>query len=413
MPTGSDEEGEVVFLSPDESPPKDQGASPQLRRSNRKRKSVTVQDMSKGSSSKKKKNSPVKRVIASPKGQTNNEENMPKVTRTPPKSGEGGTTGGQDVAALLLAMEERLSSKLDANKKAINEAVKLSKLNSDALDALEEKVDASDEILKETLARVEAQEDRVLARVEEQVREIVKEQLRAAGFDTQLSAGDLSTIQTRTQNTGSYAEAAAKAPNATATSQNQDRDQKREGKFWQCRRSLRLWPVPKADENGVKEFLKEKLAMDETFLNEDMGHLVVKRHMERRQRNKDEVCVEFETKQIRDMVKAQGPNLANYREEAGMRLQIPDNLQKDFKALMAVAYDMKKTNKEVRRNVKFDEEGLGLFMDIQTEKDGDWKRIRPQQAYKALGARATSRGGPAEMEEDGIRTLLETADDDE
>ena len=50
------EEGdEVVFLSPDESPPKkqpdDQGASPTLRRSNRKRKSVTVPpaEMSKGS----------------------------------------------------------------------------------------------------------------------------------------------------------------------------------------------------------------------------------------------------------------------------------------------------------------------------------------------------------------------------
>ena len=56
MPTGSEEEGDLVFLSPDESPPKDQGASPQLRRSSRKRKSVqVVQDMSKGSSSKKKK----------------------------------------------------------------------------------------------------------------------------------------------------------------------------------------------------------------------------------------------------------------------------------------------------------------------------------------------------------------------
>ena len=61
MPTVSEEEGDdVVFLSPEESPPgekdQDQGASPVLRHSNRKRKSVTTVGaaMTKGSGSKKK-----------------------------------------------------------------------------------------------------------------------------------------------------------------------------------------------------------------------------------------------------------------------------------------------------------------------------------------------------------------------
>ena len=164
MPTSEEEEGEdLVFLSPEESPAKkdeDQGASPVLRRSNRKRKSVSAaQDMSKNSSSKKKK--------CSPKG--TEPKTMPKVTRTPVRNPDTPESGGpkeaeadkppSDFAALLAAMEARLSSKLDANKRAVNEAVKMSKLNSDALDALEEKVDATDEILKEALARVEAQEE--------------------------------------------------------------------------------------------------------------------------------------------------------------------------------------------------------------------------------------------------------------
>ena len=68
-------------------------------------------------------------------------------------------------------------------------------------------MDATDEILKEALARVEAQEERVLARVETQVKEMVREQLRAAGFDSQLTAGDLSTVQP--SGAGSYAAAAA------------------------------------------------------------------------------------------------------------------------------------------------------------------------------------------------------------
>ena len=183
-----------------------------------------------------------------------------------------------------------------------------------------------------------------------------------------------------------------------------DKDQRREVKFWECRRSLRLWPVPEATEAGVKKFLSEKLAMNESFTEEDMGPITVKRNIEKKPKNKNEVCVIFDTKQVRDTFKAQGPNLANYREEAGMRLQIPDNLQKDFKALMSMAYELKQKNKELRRNIKFDEENLGLFMDVQTEKEGDWKRIRPGQAYKHLAAR--KKAGPDEMNDDEIASLL-------
>ena len=262
MPVGSEEE-DLVFLSPDESPTKreeDQGASPQLRRSNRKRKSVlVVQDMQKASGTKKKKCSPSKQ---------NPESNMPKTSRTPPKTNNE-KDKGTDVAALLAAMEARLSTKLDANKKAVNEAVKLSKLNSDALDALEEKVDATDEILNETLARVEAQEERVLVRMEQQVKEMVKEQLKAAGFDSQLSAGDLSTIGREENESGSRTYASATAGGSGIPTQ-QTKTQRQEAKFWECRRSLRLWPVPSTDglHAGLKDFLKNKLALDDSFIEQ-------------------------------------------------------------------------------------------------------------------------------------------------
>ena len=316
MPTSEEEGNDVVFLSPDESPAKseDQGASSVFKRSNRKRKSVSAaQDMSKGSSSKKKKCSP---------GKT-----MPKVTRTPvrgsdppeqadpeeasaaekPPSEKSLEKPPSDFAALLMAMETRLSSKLDANKKAVNEAIKMSKLNSDALDALEEKVEATDEMLKETLGRVEAQEERVLAKVEEQVKNMVREQLKEAGFDTQFSAGGLSTIaSTRQRNElpqdgstpGSYAEVAA-AP-AGPSSAGLTKDQRQEIKFLECRRSLRLWPVPDPTNLGLRTFLKDKLKLDDDFIEEDLGHVLIKRSVERRPKNKNEVCVTFESKEIRD-----------------------------------------------------------------------------------------------------------------
>ena len=148
-------------------------------------------------------------------------------------------------------------------------------------------------------------------------------------------------------------------------------ERRKEAKYWECRRSLRLWPVQNSSLDGLKEFLTEKLMMDKQFVDEDLGEVRIRRNIERRPKYKDEVCVTFESKEIRDAIKAKGPALANFREEAGMRLQIPDMLQKDFKALMSVAYDMKRTNKELKRNVKFDEESMGLFMDLQTRKEGE------------------------------------------
>ena len=412
---GRDSENEVVFLTPDEdeAPVKkgtevDQGASPVLRRSTRKRKSVTVvQDMSKGSGSKKKK-------CSSPKAASPGKD-MPKLPRTPQAGAEAahpeherGQDKPTDVAALLLAMEARITSKLDATKKAVNEAVSLSKLNSDALDALEEKVDANDEVLRETLARVEKQEERVLQKVETQVREMVRDQLKAAGFDSQLSAGDLSTVvDSGSSSSSSYANvlAASRSSGRSDLEARPTKEDRREAKFWECRRSLRLWPVTDPTVKGLKTFLKEKLSMEDSFVEEDLGGVTVKKCLDKRSKEKKEVLVVFEEKQVRDAVKAQGPSLSGFKDEAGMRLQVPDHLQKDFQALMSLAFELKQKNPGLRRNVKFDEETCGLFMDFQTTNNGNWRRIRPEQAKKLTKTKADRAVG-MEVEEDELRSLL-------
>lgn len=158
-----------------------------------------------------------------------------------------------------------------------------------------------------------------------------------------------------------------------------------------------MWPVIEPTREGLYAFLKDKLKLDQDFVDNDMGQVTIKKNIERKPKNKFEVCVTFESKQIRDVVKAQGHNLAGFRDEAGMRLQIPDYLQKDFHALMSVAYNLKKSNKDLRRNMD----------DIQTVTDGDWRRIRPQQAYKALGTRTRKRSGaPTEIDDEEILSLL-------
>ena len=52
-----------------------------------------------------------------------------------------------------------------------------------------------------------------------------------------------------------------------------------------------------------------------------------------------------------------------------MRLHVPDHLQKWFQALMNLSYDLKKKRPDLKRNVKFDEDRLDMFMDIQIERD--------------------------------------------
>ena len=48
------------------------------------------------------------------------------------------------------------------------------------------------------------------------------------------------------------------------------------------------------------------------------------------------------------------------------------------------SYNLKKKHLDLRRNVKFDEQDLGLFMDLQTEREGPWRLVKPEQARKVV-----------------------------
>ena len=102
-----EEEEDTVFQSPEWDPDstgQDHGASSQLRRSARKQKSTAGDDcLLKGSSSKKKKASQCK---------------MPTTARSPPKTQKDQQNSGQSFETLLLAMEGRLSAKLEKASEA-------------------------------------------------------------------------------------------------------------------------------------------------------------------------------------------------------------------------------------------------------------------------------------------------------
>ena len=131
--------------------------------------------------------------------------------------------------------------------------------------------------------------------------------------------------------------------------------------------------------------------MDRTFIEEDLGQVVLTKVREPKNKNKDEFVVLFESKQVRDEIKAAASNLANHRETAGMKLHVPDHLQKEFQSLMNLSYDLKKKHPALKRNIKFDEDDGGLFMDLQSEEGAEWRRVKPSQAQAANKRRGTGR----------------------
>ena len=118
-------------------------------------------------------------------------------------------------------MEGRLAAKLEKASEASREAAHQAKLNSEGLEQLESRVDANEgclmtalqETKKRILSKVQAQMQEI---VQGQVKEMVSEQLSAAGFDQNLSAGDLSirksAVLARSGYDSSYAGVAASGP---------------------------------------------------------------------------------------------------------------------------------------------------------------------------------------------------------
>ena len=388
----NENEAELVFLSPEEEPPRpkttqvqaDQGASPVLRRSNRKRKSTAAysdSEMSRNSGSKKKKGSSPEVNKTMPKiPRTPQAQEQPAQQSTPQPQGQAQAQPQVSaIEALLTGMEGRLSSKIDSTNEKVDRALSLVADTNAALENLENRV-----------ADNESKVADIMTGIGTNVKGIVLEQLRAVGFDPDLSAADLSTrLSARPVNGSSvsYAAVATRTPGPESglNPGTSTIAEKREEKFLEARRSLRLWPVRGGDWRGVKEYLLERLDLSEDFVEGLEGE--VKKPRETKGRNRDEFIVTFSSKIDRDAVRAAAPALANSREEAGMRLHVPDHLQKKFRALMNLSYDLKQKHPELRRNVKFDDDEQSLYLDIQLNKDADWNRIEADQAVEATRGR--------------------------
>lgn len=106
------------------------------------------------------------------------------------------------------------------------------------------------------------------------------------------------------------------------------------------------------------------------------------------------MVVEFFSASIRDTVKGSGYKLEG--RDAGIRMELPTHLRSDFHVLQNLAFKLKTSNPGLKRSLKFDDDNLGLILDVQLPGE-DWQRVRPDQARQAGQSDLSLRVGLREM----------------
>ena len=178
--------------------------------------------------------------------------------------------------------------------------------------------------------------------------------------------------------------------------------------YWQCRRSLRLWPVVGQDiKKALREYLTDRLRLDAQFLG-DMGDISIKK-VPAGPSNKiaGEVIVVFSTVEVRDSVRRAAKELAG-SSDAGVRLEIPSSMKPSLQALESISYNLKQKHAGIKRNIKFDDNVMDLVLDfnVNPEGGGTWRRISAVQA-KAMRARKGGGGRTANVTDQELEGLLE------
>ena len=116
---------------------------------------------------------------------------------------------------------------------------------------------------------------------------------------------------------------------------------------------------------SFSDFMQTRLRMSRSLMSK-MGDISIQKVFAAPgAKIQDVVVVVFADQEVRDAVKRAAKELAG-DTEAGMRLELPRRLQPSLKALESVSYALKQRNKEMKRNIKFDDEAMDLVLDFNT-----------------------------------------------
>ena len=155
-----------------------------------------------------------------------------------------------------------------------------------------------------------------------------------------------------------------------------------------ARKSLMIWPVVGPDlADAAIAFMVTRLTMKPGRI--DPATLKVTELQTGPDSSiKSQVLVEFPSVRLRDEVKALARNLKG-SADAGIQMEVPDFLRGRFQTFQSLAFEMKKKNPALRRNIKFLDAEMELVMDVKLNAESDWKTVQYEDASAIL---PTTRG---------------------
>ena len=169
-----------------------------------------------------------------------------------------------------------------------------------------------------------------------------------------------------------------------------------EGDYARARRSLRFWPIPGADKDSLWDaagvFMGTNLGL-KGRLNQTKIEAISRVEIPSGPGVKHEALVRFTDIETRDMVIGAASMLARYiddngRPTAGMRIEVPAHLRKDFRLLFKFGQTLRtRHGKGVRRHVKFDDSNGSLFLNVRLPGDDSWSRVSTELARRGLRTR--------------------------
>ena len=322
------------------------------RRSGRKRRSTA--GASPVTSSVKKprqaKKMPVERSPGRDPGRDPKQRDHGRASAVSPRPPEGAVAGGDDfwdkMGGMLGGMEARMKRETDTMKQQLAAAV-------DAVGDLGIRMDKTERRLHGLVDEVNSIVDKKLSGLPVNLKDVCP--TRGPSYASTLMTGP----------------SRATPEQITAWKTVKSPRKRKEEHYWECRRALRLRPVPADDSDhvgAVKKFMATHLKLSQSFMD-SVGEFTVRRvPFGPAARVKDEVIVAFQSTDVRDAVKSSARNLAGMGSDYGVRLELPDHLKSAMKALQAVSYEVKKKYPQARRNVLFDDETMDLVLDFCTSE---------------------------------------------
>lgn len=182
--------------------------------------------------------------------------------------------------------------------------------------------------------------------------------------------------------------------------------ERREEAYWTARASLQMYPIQGDKvEESVKEFMTNGLglAREEVL---DMAYTATMLPARPAPAIQNVARVVFDSIEDRDKVRRASKNLAG--KEMGLRLEIPFHLRKANRTLQGLAAQLKKKNAGLKRNVRLDDNSMGLVMDFST--DGNvWRTVEQEEAQKIMKSRETRRESVRARE---LEDMLDNGDEE-